>query len=160
MLGFINQKTKGRSVKDQVSADYVMCWLTGASGPIFYWILLLFGAACQSDKSTSTDKADAVRDLLVDRMFWQTKASGRAPGDLINLHHFALTNTSQRYTYREIEVQLDYYDSTYHKIASSKPRIKRTIHPREAIVIDQLPAGPARPGTRSATVTIVAASAN
>lgn len=159
MIGFINQKIRGRS-SSGVNAEYIIGQSAAPSMRIFCWILLLLELACQSDKSTSTDTADAVRDLLVDRMFWQTKALGRAPGTLINLHHFALTNTSQQYTYREIEVRLDYYDSAYHKIDSSKQIVKRTIHPREAIVIDQLQAGTASPGARSSTVTIITASAD
>ncbi len=124
-----------------------------ACKPMLCWVLLLSAFACQSGNKKVDDKPDAVRDLLIDRVFWKT-SPGEAP---VNLHRFTISNTSPRYSYSQIEVRFDYYDRDHHKIDSSKQTVERTLEPRAAIAIGELRAGPAKSATISATVMVITA---
>ncbi len=124
--------------------------------PILFGILLLSAVACQSGNKKTDGTPDAVRDLLIDRVFWKT-SSGASP---VNLHRFTISNTSPRYSYSQIVVRFDYYDRDHHKIDSSEQTVKRTLEPRAAIAIGELRAGSTKSATTSATVTVVTAVGN
>ncbi len=120
--------------------------------------LLLFAlSACQSGEQKTADAPNAVRDLLIDRIFWKAGPADQTSKVSVNLHRFTITNTSPKYSYSQIEVQFDYYDRDHHKIDSAKQTVKRTLDPRAAITIGELPTGPAKPETTSATVTVLTA---
>lgn len=124
-----------------------------------YGLLFLTLIACQSKKSENPSQPNAYRDLLVDRVVWK-KSKGKNPGDtLTNVHAFTITNTSDAYSYRQIEIRFDYFDSTYHKISSSQQIVRKTLGPRAALAMGEIPDGPVQAGAKSSTVTIVNAIA-
>ncbi|MBD2755956.1 hypothetical protein [Spirosoma validum] len=123
-----------------------------------FWILLLSVFACQERKQAMKDKPDAIRDLLIDRSFWQRKAGPQPQGSIVGTHRFTITNTSQRYVYQHIKIRFDYYDRGYHKIDSALHVIERTIEPRSAIKIDTVETKLNKEGAMTATATIVNAS--
>lgn len=127
---------------------------------ILYWVLLLSAFACQERKRNSEDSPDAVRDLLIDRSFWQKKAVGQSQKESMSIHRFSITNTSQRYVYQHIKIRFDYYDRDFHKIDSSIRIVDRVIEPRSAIRVDTLETKLAKEGIASATATVVNASAD
>ncbi|RRB02818.1 hypothetical protein [Larkinella rosea] len=124
-------------------------------------LLLLTAFACQSNqnekKSETPTKPDAYRDLLVDRVVWNVKKGATPQESATNRHRFTITNTSESYLYRHIEVQFDYFDSTYHKIGSAKQIIEKSIGPRAALAIGELPDDQVKPEAKSSTVKIVKA---
>jgi hypothetical protein len=123
---------------------------------VLYSLLLLAIVACQSENH----KADAYRDLLVDRVVWK-KGEVKNPTETpTNVHRFTLTNTSDSYSYEKIEVRFDYFDSTYHKISSSSQTLGKTIGPRAALALGEIQDGPVLPHVKSATVTVVKATAH
>lgn len=121
------------------------------------WLLLLAVFACQQRKSTVENTPDAVRDLLIDRSFWQKKAIN-ATDSSTNVHRFTITNTSQHYVYRQIKIRFDYYDRAYHKIDSAIRIIDRVVEPRSAVKIDTVQTKLTKEGVASATATVVNAS--
>ncbi|GAB3936914.1 hypothetical protein [Larkinella terrae] len=123
---------------------------------VIYWLLVITAFACQSNQTETQEKPDAYRDLLIDRVVWK---KGDEP-NATNRHRFTLTNTSQSYAYEHIEIRFDYFDSTYHKISSSKSIIDTAIGPRAALKIPEIQDGLVNPATKSATVTIVQAKSN
>ena len=127
---------------------------------VLFWILLLIVFSCQERKETQKNTPDAVRDLLIDRSFWQKKTvTSPLPGTM-SIHRFTITNTSQRYVYRRIKVRFDYYDQAYHKIDSATRIVEQPVEPRSAIKIDTLETRLPRKEAFSATATVVEASAN
>lgn len=120
-------------------------------------LLLLAVYACQSGNQKVADTPNAVRDLLIDRIFWKAGPVDKASKAPVNLHRFTITNTSPTYSYNQIEVRFDYYDREHHKIDSATETVKRTLEPRAAISIGELPAGPAKSETTAATVTVLTA---
>lgn len=134
------------------------------SGPslykaVIFGILLVSVLACQSgnQKVADTDTPNAVRDLLIDRIFWKRVPTGKAGEAPLNLHRFTITNTSPKYSYSKIDVRFDYYDRAHHKIDSAEQTVERTLEPRAAISIGELPTSPAKPETTSATITVLTA---
>ena len=123
-------------------------------------LLFLTAFACQSKKNTDHDQADAYRDLLIDRVVWKKSDGANPQAPPTNVHGFTMTNTSELYSYRQIEVQFDYFDSTYHKISSSKRILPQSIEPRAALPIRDIQDGPVKPAARSATVTVVKAESD
>lgn len=123
-------------------------------------LLFLTAFACQSKKSPDLDHADAYRDLLIDRVVWNKSDVANPPGSPTNVHGFTITNTSELYTYRQIEVRFDYFDSTYHKIGSSNRVLPQAIGPRAALPVRDIQDGPVMPAARSATVTVVKAESD
>lgn len=124
------------------------------------WVLLGVVFACQQRKQTVENNPDAVRDLLIDRSFWQKKENVLSQKDVVGVHRFTITNTSQRYVYQHIKIRFDYFDSHYHKIDSALRIIDRTIEPRSAIKIDTIETKLSKEGTVTATATIVSASSD
>ncbi|GAB3254964.1 hypothetical protein GCM10027347_15710 [Larkinella harenae] len=124
-----------------------------------YSLLLLVALSCQSP-NTTTSKPDAYRDLLIDRMVWKKSEPSHSAEKPLNVHRFTLTNSSDSYSYEKIEVRFDYFDSTYHKISSSKQILDKAIGPRAALAVGEIQDGPTLAGTKSATVTIVDAVAH
>ncbi|GAB4034676.1 hypothetical protein GCM10028774_21850 [Spirosoma jeollabukense] len=106
------------------------------------------------------DSPDAVRDLLIDRSFWKSNALSTTGGNRINMHRFTITNTSHKYTYRNIEVRFDYYDSSHRKIDTAKRIVDQSVEPRAATQINDIKADLSKPGVTSATVTVISASVN
>ncbi|KAA9357362.1 hypothetical protein [Larkinella humicola] len=123
-------------------------------------LLLLTAFACQSKKNTDHDQADAYRDLLIDRVIWKKSDVANPPGSPTNVHGFTMTNTSELYSYHQIEVRFDYFDSTYHKIGSSNRILPQAIGPRAALPVRDIQDGPVMPAARSATVTVVKAESD
>ncbi|GAB3342299.1 hypothetical protein GCM10027299_57020 [Larkinella ripae] len=126
---------------------------------IFYSLAFVATLACQSEKTGDKTPPNAYRDLLVDRMVWKKKEANNSKAAPTNVHQFTLTNTSDSYLYRQIEVRFDYFDSTYHKISSSTHLLDQPIGPRAALSVGEIPDGPVVPAAKSATVTIVDAKA-
>ncbi|WP_461104795.1 hypothetical protein [Spirosoma koreense] len=125
------------------------------------WILIAVSFACQDKKQSAenTPTPDAVRDLLIDRSFWNRTPADSAHKELVNTHRLTITNTSHDYAYRQIEVRFDYYDRNQHRIDSAMHVVNRTIEPRAAITIGALKLNPAKEATATATATIVKAVA-
>lgn len=127
---------------------------------ILYWVLALSAFSCQERKRTLEDSPNAVRDLLIDRSFWQKKAVGQLQKESMSIHRFTITNTSQRYAYQHIKIRFNYYDRDFHKIDSSIRIVDRVVEPRSAIRIDTLETKLAKEAITSATTTVVNASAD
>ncbi|MFC5411897.1 hypothetical protein ACFPMF_21415 [Larkinella bovis] len=126
---------------------------------ILYCLLFLSVLACQS-KNQEDRPADAYRDLLVDRVVWKKTEATASDEKPTNVHRFTITNTSDAFAYEQIEVRFDYFDSTYHKIRSTRQILDKTIGPRAALMIGEVKDGPALPTATSSTVTIVRATAH
>ncbi|MFD1140458.1 hypothetical protein ACFQ4C_05035 [Larkinella insperata] len=124
-----------------------------------YGLLFYSLAACQSGQRENQPPSNAYRDLLIDRVVWKKSDSGNPGEPPTNEHNFTLTNTSDAYAYRQIEVRFDYFDSTYHKIGSSQKILDKTIGPRAALIVGKIQDGKAQAGAKSSTVTIVHAIA-
>ncbi|RRB13563.1 hypothetical protein [Larkinella knui] len=122
-----------------------------------YLCFLLTAVACQPSKNDEKDQPNAYRDLLIDRMIWKKSEVANPQEKPTNRHWFTLTNTSETYLYRQIEVRFDYFDSKYHKISSSKTTIDKALGPREALSLGEIEDGPVNPTAHSATVTVVKA---
>ncbi|WP_461113503.1 hypothetical protein [Spirosoma jeollabukense] len=127
---------------------------------IFCWFLVILAFSCQESKQKMADSPDAVRDLLIDRSFWKSNALSTTGGNRINMHRFTITNTSHKYTYRNIEVRFDYYDSSHRKIDTAKRIVDQSVEPRAATQINDIKADLSKPGVTSATVTVISASVN
>ncbi|WP_421830271.1 hypothetical protein [Larkinella sp.] len=127
--------------------------------PILY-LLSLTLIACQPKKKPDPDRADAYRDLLIDRVVWNKSDASNPQVPSTNVHGFTMTNTSELYSYHQIEVRFDYFDSTYHKIGSSNRTLPQTIGPRAALPVRDIQDGPVMPAARSATVTVVKAESD
>ncbi|RAJ94350.1 hypothetical protein LX87_04237 [Larkinella arboricola] len=115
--------------------------------------------ACQSGQRENQLPSNAYRDLLIDRVVWEKGDSKNVKDTATNLHTFTLTNTSDAYAYRQIEVRFNYFDSTYHKIGSSQKILDKTIGPRAALIVGKIQDGKVQAGAKSSTVTIVNAVA-
>lgn len=122
-------------------------------------LFLISVLACQSKKTDNSSQPDAYRDLLVDRVVWKKDMVSDSAKSPTNVHKFTLTNTSDAYSYEQIEVRFDYFDSTYHKINSSTRILDKAIGPRAALSVGDVPDGAVLPFAKSATVTIVDAKA-
>ena len=125
-----------------------------------YLSLLLATCACQERKQPTTDTPNAVRDLLIDRSFWQTKQAADSLDRITGIHRFVITNTSQRYGYQHVKIRFDYYDRAYHRIDSAIGFVEQGVGPRTAIKIDQLVTRLTKPGAVTATATVLNALDN
>lgn len=127
---------------------------------VIYCLLLFTTFACQSNQSDNKDKPNAYRDLLVDRVVWKKTEAIKPREAPTNRYWFTITNSSESYSYKRIEVQFDYFDSTYHKISSSKQIIDKAIGPRAALSIGEVQDGFVKPAAKTSTVTIVKAESS
>lgn len=123
-----------------------------------YLILLLTTCACQERKQRTTEAPNAIRDLLIDRSFWQIRKAGRDQDTIGGTHRFVITNTSQHYGYQRIKIRFDYYDRNYRRVDSAIGFVERAIGPRTAIKIDRLETRLTRPGAITAVATVVNAA--
>lgn len=115
-------------------------------------ITLLAGPlACQSP----TQPPSAVRDLLIDRIVWQP-----APGDSANQHQFSITNTSPRYSYRQIQLCFTYYAQDYRPLGSDTSVVDTLIEPGTIIKQRPIRLGKLRPGTSRTEITVLKAVAD
>lgn len=120
--------------------------------------LLLATCACQERKQSATDAPNAVRDLLIDRFFWQSQKASFPQDSTTGAHRFVITNTSQRYGYQHIQVRFDYYDRQYRRVDSATGFVERAVGPRTAIKIERLKTRLVRGEVVTATATVVNAS--
>lgn len=123
-----------------------------------YLVLLLATCACQERKQRVTDTPNAVRDLLIDRAFWQAEKANHAQDRITGAHRFVITNTSQRYGYQHIKIRFDYYDRSYRRIDSAVGFVEQAVGPRTAIKIDKLETRLTKPSAITATATVVNAA--
>lgn len=124
------------------------------------FFLFLLVLACQSGNHNDHSEANAVHDLLIDRVFWKPIATQGHPDSLVNQHKFTITNTSNQHSYNQIQVCFNYYDANYHRIDSAKYVVSQRVEPRSAVTINQVRMGEVNPATRSSTVTVERAESN
>lgn len=123
-------------------------------------ILFALAMACQSGKRNGHAEANAVHDLLLDRVFWKPLAVTGHRDTLINEHRFTITNTSSKHSYSQIQVRFDYYDSLYHRIDSAKYTVSQPIEPRSAITLNNIKMGKTNPATKSSAMVVQRAMAD
>ncbi|RZM18142.1 MAG: hypothetical protein EOO88_41520 [Pedobacter sp.] len=119
-----------------------------------YLFLLTMALACQSGHRHDQSQSIAVRDLLIDRVFWKPLPTNAHSDTLVNQHTFTITNTSAQHTYSQIQVRFNYYDANYHRIDSAKYVVAQPIEPRSAVTIRDVQMGNVNPATKSSTVTV------
>ncbi|WP_460939192.1 hypothetical protein [Spirosoma humi] len=124
-----------------------------------YLFLLTMALACQGGHRHEPSQSTAVRDLLIDRVFWKPLSTNGHPDTLVNQHTFTITNTSAQHSYSQIQIRFNYYDAQYHRIDSAKYVVAQPIEPRSAVTIREVRIGKVNPATKSSTVTVERAEA-
>lgn len=110
--------------------------------------------ACQGGHRHDHSQSTAVRDLLIDRVFWKPLPTNAHSDTLVNQHTFTITNTSAQHSYSQIKVRFNYYDANYHRIDSAKYVVAQSIEPRSAVTIRDVRMGKVNPATKTSTVTV------
>lgn len=120
--------------------------------PLLIGLLVSLQTGCQS----TTQQPNAVRDLLVDRISWQTYA---VPGDTTRRieHGFAITNTSAHDSYRHIQLCFDYYTRAGQRLGSDTSVVDTLVAPGTLVKFAHQRIGTLRPGMDRTDVRVLRA---
>ncbi len=122
---------------------------------VVFFVSLLMGA--QSGCQSSTQQPNAVRDLLIDRIGWETYPTTSDSSRQGVEHRFAITNTSGRASYRAIQLCIDYYTQTGQRLGSDTTVVDTLITPGTLVKLTNQRVGTLRPGTDRTDIRVLRA---
>ncbi len=111
----------------------------------------------QSSCQSGTKQPSAVRDLLIDRIGWETyPMTGDSARKGVE-HRFAITNTSARDSYRAIQLSIDYYTQAGQRLGSDTTVVDTLVAPGTLIKLANQRVGTLRPGTDRTDIRVLSA---